>query len=397
MSVEPAPSGRDRHRLRAASATTTRPCAASGRSARPARSSSRVTVLYLPWMFASLNRGEPWLAWPFLVANVLTIFTALLAVFNAWWRTAPPRRPLPRGAEPHVGLIVPTCGEAPAMILRTVLSVLVQDWPEDKLTVVVSDDKGDPALREALADWPVLYHRPVPRDAPGRDGAAKAGNLNDALAMLDRDFPDLRLHRDPRRRRRDGLDPLPARDRGPARGRRRPRLRADDQGVPGQRRRPVQQPRVALLPRPDARPQRRQRGLPLRLRRRLAAHRPALDRRLPGLEPGRGPPVRLRGAEARLARHVPADRRRGRPALARRRPQRLQAARHLGDRHRAPAALQPLARPRPPPARPVPRTPPLLHQRLHRARLRAGGRSLPPRHRAAGSPATSATSSTCCR
>src|ERR1700759_3840990 len=76
------------------------------------------------------------------------------------------------------------------MIVRTVLSVLVQDWPEEKLTVVVSDDKGDPALREALAEWPGLYHRPVPRDAPGRDGAAKAGNLNDARAMCDRAFPD---------------------------------------------------------------------------------------------------------------------------------------------------------------------------------------------------------------
>ena len=341
-----------------------------------------VTVLYVPWMFASLNRSEPMLAWPFLAANALTIFTALLAVFNAWWRTAPPRRPLARGAEPHVGLIIPTCGESVPMILRTVLSVLVQDWPEDKLTVVVSDDKGDPELREALAEWPVLYHRPVPRDAPGRDGAAKAGNLNDALAMLDRDFPDIALHRDPRRRRRDGLDPLPPRDDRPAGGRSSARLRADDQGDAGQRRRPLQQPRVALLPRPDARPQRRQRRLPLRLRRRLAALGAEVDRRVPGLEPGRGSSVRVRGAEAWLARDVPADRRRGRPALAGRRPQRLQAARHLGDRHRAADALQPLARPRPAPARPVPRTLPLLHQRLHRAGLRAGGGAVAARHRA---------------
>jgi cellulose synthase (UDP-forming) len=190
MSIEPAPSGRI--------ATAAR---RFGDAYPPLRGQWQiraagailvaVTLFYVPWMFASLNRGKPWLAWPFLAANALTIFTALLAVFNAWWRTAPSRRPLPRGAEPHVGLIIPTCGEAVPMILRTVLSVLVQDWPEDKLTVVVSDDKGDPRLREALAEWPVLYHRPVPRDAPGRDGAAKAGNLNDALAMLDREFPDL--------------------------------------------------------------------------------------------------------------------------------------------------------------------------------------------------------------
>jgi cellulose synthase (UDP-forming) len=150
-----------------------------------------VTFLYLPWLYASLNLDQPWLAWPFFAANLLTIFTALLAVFNAWRRTVPPRRPLAPGAEPQVGLIIPTCGEAVPMILRTVLSVIVQDWPDDKLTIVVSDDAGDPDLEKALAEWPVLYHRPVPRDAPGRDGAAKAGNLNDALAMLDGRFPDL--------------------------------------------------------------------------------------------------------------------------------------------------------------------------------------------------------------
>ena len=34
----------------------------------------------------------------------------------------------------------------------------------------------------------MLYHRPVDRYAPGRNGAAKAGNLNDALAILNPDI-----------------------------------------------------------------------------------------------------------------------------------------------------------------------------------------------------------------
>jgi cellulose synthase (UDP-forming) len=188
MSIEPAPSGRI--------ATAAR---RFGDDYPPLRGQPAIraagiflvlaTIFYVPWMFASLNRAEPWLAWPFLAANALTIFTALLAVFNAWWRNVPPRRPLARGDEPHVATIIPTCGESAPMILRTVLSVLVQDWPEDKLTVIVSDDVGDPQLRAALEEWPVIYHRPVPRHAPGRDGAAKAGNLNDALAMIDRELP----------------------------------------------------------------------------------------------------------------------------------------------------------------------------------------------------------------
>ena len=148
-------------------------------------------VLYLPWMFGSLNGDEKWLSWPFALANLLTIFTALVAIFNAWSRTVPPRKPLPPGREPHVGVIIPTCGEPVPMILRTVTSVLEQDWPAERLTVIVSDDGHDPLLEEALAAYPALYNEPPERDAPGRDGAAKAGNLNDALAALDAAHPDI--------------------------------------------------------------------------------------------------------------------------------------------------------------------------------------------------------------
>ncbi len=148
--------------------------------------------VYTPWLFASLNEDLPWLAWPFALANVVTIGATLLNIFNQWNRSVPPPRPVAHGAEPAVGVIIPTCGEPVPMILRTVVSVLEQDWPADRLYVVVSDDGHDPALRAALADYPVVYHEPVDRWAPGRDGAAKAGNLNDALAFLRAEHPGLR-------------------------------------------------------------------------------------------------------------------------------------------------------------------------------------------------------------
>jgi cellulose synthase (UDP-forming) len=148
-------------------------------------------MIYLPWLFSSLDRHRPWLAWPFLAANLLTLATTLLSVFNHWWRAVPERRPLAHGEEPLVGTIVPCCGEPVAMVLRTVTSVLEQDWPREKLAIMVSDDGHDPALAEALRDWPVLYHSPPPRFAPGRDGAAKAGNLNSAFAALIAAYPEL--------------------------------------------------------------------------------------------------------------------------------------------------------------------------------------------------------------
>lgn len=149
------------------------------------------TIFYTGWMFGALNGSEPWLAWPFAVANVFSMAYGILAVINAWSRKVPEPRPLAHGDEPHVGVIIPTCGEPVPMILRTILSVLEQDWPTDRLTIVVSDDGHDAELEAAVAELPAVYFSPPDRYAPGRDGAAKAGNLNAALAFLDGLRPDI--------------------------------------------------------------------------------------------------------------------------------------------------------------------------------------------------------------
>lgn len=150
------------------------------------------TLLYAPWMLSSLNGDAPWLAWPFAVANIFSLAYGALAVYNAWSRKIPEARPLAAGDEPQVAIIIPTCAEPVPMILRTIASVLDQDWPADRMTVVVSDDGHDPLLERAVAKLPVLYFSPPDRFAPGRDGAAKAGNLNAAVAMLDAEYPDVR-------------------------------------------------------------------------------------------------------------------------------------------------------------------------------------------------------------
>jgi cellulose synthase (UDP-forming) len=145
----------------------------------------------VPWLFVSLNRQLPWLSLPFLAANLFTLATTLLSIFNHWWRAVPDPHPLPHGEEPSVGIIIPCCGEPVPMVLRTIASVLRQDWPRERMVIVVSDDGHDPALAQAVTCWPVLYHSPPPRFAPGRDGAAKAGNLNSALEMLIAEHPEL--------------------------------------------------------------------------------------------------------------------------------------------------------------------------------------------------------------
>jgi hypothetical protein len=118
--VEPAPSG-----------SIAKAARAHGDDYPPVRDQWRVrgagllllftTLLYLPWMLTSLNERTPWLAYPFAAANVFSLAYGLLSVINSWTRRAPQRRPAPRGAEPHVGIIVPTCGEGVPMVLRTVV------------------------------------------------------------------------------------------------------------------------------------------------------------------------------------------------------------------------------------------------------------------------------------
>jgi cellulose synthase (UDP-forming) len=148
-------------------------------------------LIYIPWLLIHLNVDEPWVAIPFVLANILTIGSLLLTGINTWHRSVPPRRVVPDGAEPQVAVIIPTCGEAIPMILRTIVSVVEQDWPAEKLTIIVSDDAHDAGLEAALAAYPVVYHSPPPRWSPGRDGAAKAGNLNSVVALLDEHYPDV--------------------------------------------------------------------------------------------------------------------------------------------------------------------------------------------------------------
>jgi len=152
-----------------------------------------VSLFYLPWMLSSLNRDAIWVALPFAMVNSFSIVYMMVTVWNQWQRKVPVRRPIQPGAEPTVAVLIPTCGEPVPMILRTVVSVFEQDYPGERLVVVVSDDGHDPVLQHQLRslDADLIYHEPPPRWALGRDGAAKAGNLNSAMAMLDEHFPDI--------------------------------------------------------------------------------------------------------------------------------------------------------------------------------------------------------------
>jgi cellulose synthase (UDP-forming) len=148
-------------------------------------------LVYLTWMVTHLAPGRPWLAGPFAAASFLSALCLTLSVVNGWSSSVTPARPLLGNDVPFVAVLIPTYGEPVPMLLRTVLSVLAQDYPPDRRVVVVSDDARNPQLARALSDLDVIYHLPPDRWSPQRGGAPKAGNLNSALEMVLHRFPQV--------------------------------------------------------------------------------------------------------------------------------------------------------------------------------------------------------------
>lgn len=159
------------------------------------------TLWYLPWVYTNLNWAIPWLALPFAISVTLAAALMLVAVVTNWRRQVPVERQVPVGQEPTVLVAIPTYGEPPAMIYETARSVLEQDYPREKIKLVISDDSHRASVREIVErlkqeypDAAVAYHEPTRRTDPRRRGEAKAGNLNSVLDAINRYAPPRRLY-----------------------------------------------------------------------------------------------------------------------------------------------------------------------------------------------------------
>ncbi len=153
---------------------------------------------YTPWLILNADYEHPLLSVPFIVAFLYLVVQVHVSAFNNWQWMPSPTVEVPRGAEPPVAVIVPTCGEPPDMVRRTLVSVLKQDWPNDAVVIVVSDDAASHDMESmtfSLVDtYPtatIRYHRPPIRGSSDRRGDAKAGNLNSALDLLGKEYPDI--------------------------------------------------------------------------------------------------------------------------------------------------------------------------------------------------------------
>ncbi|HEV3046460.1 MAG TPA: glycosyltransferase [Solirubrobacteraceae bacterium] len=150
---------------------------------------------FVPWLVGHADLSRPWLSIPFLLATAIVALASVVSIVNRWQRAVPERHPVAEGQEPRIAVIVPTLGEPLNLLEATVRSVLDQDWPSERLWVLVSDDGHDPRVR-ALVNRVALaypraslrYHTPPKQGDPRRKGEAKAGNLNSALTLLPADI-----------------------------------------------------------------------------------------------------------------------------------------------------------------------------------------------------------------
>jgi len=150
------------------------------------------TAWYLPWSLANLNRNALWLSIPFALATLMMAALTLVTAVNHWHYRTSVAHPVSDGQEPEVAVIIPTYGEPPAMIRETALSVLGQDYPEQRIKLIIGDDSRRESVRSVAErlrrehpDASVHYHEPPRRGDPERRGQAKAGNLNSVLDAID--------------------------------------------------------------------------------------------------------------------------------------------------------------------------------------------------------------------
>jgi cellulose synthase (UDP-forming) len=153
-------------------------------------------ILYFSWLIRTLNTNALWLSPPFFAANLYTSSLICITIFNNWNRSAPKLIKLPEGLEPGVAVLIPTYGEPVDMLKITIESVLHQQWPNEKLVVVIGDDGRRPEVRSMVeslqryyASARLIYHLPPPKNTPQRIGNAKDGNLNSMLRFISINYP----------------------------------------------------------------------------------------------------------------------------------------------------------------------------------------------------------------
>jgi cellulose synthase (UDP-forming) len=132
---------------------------------------------YLLWRgLYTLNTGD-WasflVSWTVYTAEAYAFVQVLLFAYHAW--SPLERRPVPLRGHPQVDIFVTVVNEPLAILRRTLIGCLNQDYPDDRYRVYVLDDGQRAEIQALAASLNCGYIRRADRQH------AKAGNLNHAL------------------------------------------------------------------------------------------------------------------------------------------------------------------------------------------------------------------------
>ncbi|KAJ5166800.1 uncharacterized protein N7482_005581 [Penicillium canariense] len=137
---------------------------------------------------AVLFSAHTWQMWLMLLVEAIFLHQLLVIAASKVEKNGPRKKLRLQGNQnlPRVDVLLPCCGEDVDVILATVRAACSLDYPDSRFRVLVLDDGGSMALKEAVLDlrsqWNHLsYH------SRGRQSGmvfAKSGNLNYALTTL---------------------------------------------------------------------------------------------------------------------------------------------------------------------------------------------------------------------
>lgn len=151
------------------------------------------SLLYWEWLFTHVDSHYLAWAWSFTICTILGSIPTVVFILNNLSRK-PVKTPLISDMNwPKVAVIIPVWNEPIDIVERTIRSVVSQDYPQEQITVIVTDDGRSPVLKQLVSQLAkthrktgFIYTVPPMKGTLLRDrlGEGKAGNLNSALHFI---------------------------------------------------------------------------------------------------------------------------------------------------------------------------------------------------------------------
>ncbi|HKY75223.1 MAG TPA: cellulose synthase catalytic subunit, partial [Acidimicrobiia bacterium] len=139
-----------------------------------------MSVLYLVWRAAfTLNLSAWWISIPQLLLEIHATVGLALFTFSLWDVDAVPPAPVCTVPPGRIAVLIPTYNESTDVLLPTVAAAAALE-PAHETWVL--DDGNRPAVRRLAAQLGVNYLARTDRTG------AKAGNVNNALTVVEADF-----------------------------------------------------------------------------------------------------------------------------------------------------------------------------------------------------------------